>query len=186
VGVVGHVRYWGLASDDVATVRSQFYYPFAQVPDRLLRRWSELMSISVRTSIAPLNMIETIQRGVRGSTNDQVLYEVNTLEQLVKDSLARQRFLARLTKLVQNIIQWRKYTSERYGIGELATRLVNKCIAPVAESGWDVGGMESVRKVSETHGNTAGFTGDEEHKNMQVMTILPPELVPLSLKTRLQ
>jgi predicted permease len=93
VGVVGHVRYWGLASDDVATVRSQFYYPFAQVPDRLMRRWSELMSISVRTSIAPLNMIEAIQRGVRGSTNDQVLYEVNTLEQLVKDSLARQRFL---------------------------------------------------------------------------------------------
>jgi ABC-type antimicrobial peptide transport system permease subunit len=30
---------------------------------------------------------------VRGSTNDQVLYEVNTLEHLVKDSLARQRFL---------------------------------------------------------------------------------------------
>ncbi len=93
VGVVGHVRYWGLASDDVATVRAQFYYPFAQVPDQLMRRWSELMSISVRTSIAPLNMIESIQRGVRGSTNDQVLYEVNTLEQLVKDSLARQRFL---------------------------------------------------------------------------------------------
>jgi predicted permease len=93
VGVVGHVRYWGLASDDAATVRAQFYYPFAQVPDRLMHRWSELMSISVRTSIAPLNMIETIQRGVRGSTNDQVLYEVNTLEQLVKDSLARQRFL---------------------------------------------------------------------------------------------
>jgi predicted permease len=93
VGVVGHVRHWGLASDDVATVRAQLYYPFAQVPDQLLRRWSELMSISVRTSIAPLNMIETIQRGVRGATNDQVLYEVNTLERLVKDSLARQRFL---------------------------------------------------------------------------------------------
>jgi predicted permease len=93
VGVVGHVRYWGLAGDDVATVRSQFYYPFAQVPDQLMRRWSELMSISIRTSIAPLNIIETIQRGVRGSTNDQVLYEVNTLEQLVRDSLARQRFL---------------------------------------------------------------------------------------------
>jgi hypothetical protein len=93
VGVVGHVRYWGLASDDKAKVRAQLYYPFAQVPDRLMRRWSELMSISVRTGIAPLNMLEAVQRGVRGSTNDQVLYEVNTEEQLVKDSLARQRFL---------------------------------------------------------------------------------------------
>jgi predicted permease len=93
VGVVGHVRYWGLASDDKAQVRAQLYYPFAQVPDKLLRRWSDLMSISVRTKIAPLNMIEAVQRGVRGATNDQVLYEVNTIEQLVKDSLARQRFL---------------------------------------------------------------------------------------------
>jgi hypothetical protein len=29
VGVVGHVRYWGLAGDDQAHVRDQFYYPFA-------------------------------------------------------------------------------------------------------------------------------------------------------------
>src|SRR5262249_54242705 len=49
VGVVGHVRHWGLASDDQAQVRAQIYYPFAQVPDSLVRRWSELMSIAIRT-----------------------------------------------------------------------------------------------------------------------------------------
>ncbi|MBV8456525.1 MAG: ABC transporter permease, partial [Acetobacteraceae bacterium] len=47
VGVVAHVRYWGPASDDQAQVRAQLYYPFAQVPDRFLRRWSELMSVAV-------------------------------------------------------------------------------------------------------------------------------------------
>jgi hypothetical protein len=57
VGVVRHVRYWGFAADDHAQVRAQFYYPFAQVPDPLLRRWSELMSIAVRTSVAPLNVL---------------------------------------------------------------------------------------------------------------------------------
>jgi putative ABC transport system permease protein len=97
VGVVGHVRYWGLASDDQAKVRAQFYYPFAQVPDGLLRRWSELMSIAVRTSIAPLNVVEPLRRAVRGATGgvagDQALYEVRTMEQLAGDSLARQRFL---------------------------------------------------------------------------------------------
>lgn len=50
VGVVGHVRQWGLAADDQAQVRAQLYYPFAQVPDPFVRRWSELMSIAVRTS----------------------------------------------------------------------------------------------------------------------------------------
>jgi predicted permease len=93
VGVVGHVRHWGLASDDRAPVRAQLYYPFAQVPDPLLRRWSELMSIAVRTSIAPLNVVESLRRELRGASNDQVLYEVRTMEQLASDSLARQRFL---------------------------------------------------------------------------------------------
>lgn len=93
VGVVGHVRHWGLASDDQAQVRAQFYYPFAQVPDRLLRRWSELMSIAVRTNIAPMNVLGPLRREVRGAAGDQVLYEVHTMEQLASDSIARQRFL---------------------------------------------------------------------------------------------
>jgi predicted permease len=93
VGVVGHVRYWGLAGDDQAQVRAQLYYPFAQVPDKFLRRWSELMSLAVRTNIPPLSVVGSLRRAVRGATDDQVLYEVRTLEQLAHDSLARQRFL---------------------------------------------------------------------------------------------
>jgi predicted permease len=93
VGVVSHVRHWGLAGDDQSQVRAQFYYPFAQVPDSLLRRWSELMSLAVRTNVAPLSVVEPLRQAVRGATNDQVLYEVRTMEQLANDSIARQRFL---------------------------------------------------------------------------------------------
>jgi putative ABC transport system permease protein len=93
VGVVGHVRQWGLAGDDRARVRAQLYYPFAQVPDKFVRRWSELMSIAVRTDQDPHQVLEALRREVRGATNDQVLYQVRTLEQLSGDSLALQRFL---------------------------------------------------------------------------------------------
>jgi predicted permease len=93
VGVVGHVRHWGLAGDDQAQVRAQFYYPFAQLPDQFLRRWSELMSIVARTNVAPLSEVESLKRELRGAAGDQVLYEVHTLEQLASDSLSRQRFL---------------------------------------------------------------------------------------------
>jgi predicted permease len=93
VGVVGHVRHWGLASDDQAQVRDQIYYPFAQVPDHLMRLFSSFMSLAVRTSIAPLSVVEPLRRELRGVTNDQVLYEVRTMEQLASDSLAQQRFL---------------------------------------------------------------------------------------------
>jgi predicted permease len=93
IGVVGHVRQWGPAGDDQATVRAQLYYPFAQVPDGLVRRWSQLMSIAVRTAIDPLSVVESLRREVRGATGDQVIYQVRTMEQLSSAALSRQRLL---------------------------------------------------------------------------------------------
>jgi predicted permease len=93
VGVVAHVRHWGLAGDDQARVRDQFYYPFAQVADPLVRRWSDLMSIAVRTNVPPLTVLPALRRELRGAGADQVLYQVRTMEQLADGSLARQRFL---------------------------------------------------------------------------------------------
>ncbi len=93
VGVVGHVRHWGLAGDDKARVRAQLYYSFAQVPDPLLSRWSELMSIAVRTNTAPLSIVQSLRKDLRGTSGDQALYSVQTMEGLVSASLARQRFL---------------------------------------------------------------------------------------------
>jgi hypothetical protein len=93
IGVTDHVRHWGLATDDQARVRAQIYYPFAQLPDRFVRRWSELMSIAVRTSVPPLTVVDPLRRQLRGAAGDQVLYEVRTLEQLARGTLARDRFL---------------------------------------------------------------------------------------------
>src|SRR6202161_4544678 len=93
VGIVGHVRHWGLAGDDQAQVRAQFYYPFAQLPDHYARRWSELMSVAVRTNVEPLSVVDSLRQQVRGATGDQVVYEVRTMEQLAKGTLAREHFL---------------------------------------------------------------------------------------------
>ena len=93
VGVVGHVRHWGLAEDDLSPVHDECYYPLAQVPDSLVRFFSSVISIGVRTNVPPLNAVEALQQTARGSTGDQALYEVRTLEQLASASLAQQRFL---------------------------------------------------------------------------------------------
>ena len=92
IGVVPHVRQWG-AGDDGSRTRAQLYYPFAQVPDALVHRWSDLMSIAVRTSGDPLKLVEAMRREIRGATGDQVIYEINTMEQLSSATLAQQRFL---------------------------------------------------------------------------------------------
>jgi len=93
VGVVGHVRHWGLAGDDQAIIRAQIYYPFSQLPDSFMHRWSQLMSIAVRTEVSPLSVLGPLRNELKGAAGDQVLYEVRTMEQLASNSLALQRFL---------------------------------------------------------------------------------------------
>jgi predicted permease len=93
VGVVDHVLQWGLAGDDQAKVRAQLYYPFAQVPDKFLPRWSQLMSIAVRTHGDPRTSLASMRSSVRGTGDDQVLYQVRTLQELSEATIAQQRFL---------------------------------------------------------------------------------------------
>src|SRR5580700_3507018 len=64
--------------------------PFAQVPDPLLHLFSSFMSIAMRTNVPPLNLVESLERNLRGVANDHVLYDVRSMEQLVNDSLSTQ------------------------------------------------------------------------------------------------
>jgi len=93
IGVVGHVRHWGLAGDDQSRVHDECYYPLAQVPDHLARFFSSVLSVVVRTNVPPMNILNALQQQAHGATGDQTLYEVRTMEQLVSASLAQQRFL---------------------------------------------------------------------------------------------
>jgi ABC-type antimicrobial peptide transport system permease subunit len=69
------------------------YYPLAQVPDSLMRRWSELMSVAIRTAGDPLSIVEPLRQTIRGATNDQVLSQIGTMEQFAASTLARHNFL---------------------------------------------------------------------------------------------
>ncbi|KAF8171926.1 nineteen complex-related protein 2-domain-containing protein [Mycena galopus ATCC 62051] len=51
---------------------------------------------------------------------------------------ARTRFLNRRTKLLRNLIKWRKYTGERFSIDKTISRLVES-ISDTAQGGWDGG-----------------------------------------------
>jgi predicted permease len=110
VGVVGHVRHWGLAGDDQSRVHDQLYCPFAQVPTGYLHLFSSFMSISLRTDghagfqrdeesgeqTSPLNIVKALQQELRGADGDQTLYQARTMDELVSASLDRQRFLSLL------------------------------------------------------------------------------------------
>ncbi len=63
---------------------------------------------------------------------------------------ARQRFVARRIKLLRNLIRWRKYAGERFGLGRLVDRiLVEGSTIEILHEGWDIGGMAMAHMVSD-------------------------------------
>ena len=91
VGVVRHVKYWGLDSDDTAKIRDQIYFPLLQIPDRFMAAVSG-MTLLLRTTPEPMSMVSAVRAQVAGPTQDQPIYAVQTMEQIISGSLAERRF----------------------------------------------------------------------------------------------
>ncbi len=93
VGVVGHVKHWGLDVDDFAKIRDQMYFPFMQVPDRFISGAVAGTTLVLRTAAEPLSLVPAVRAQVAGPTRDQPIYAIRTMEQIVSGSLATRRFI---------------------------------------------------------------------------------------------
>ncbi|HEY2857444.1 MAG TPA: ABC transporter permease [Terracidiphilus sp.] len=90
VGVVGHVRHWGL--DDPGTYNPhQIYIPAYQLPDSMVAGFFRNLTLVVRSPI-PLPMLAPALRdAVRATGPDQPLYNVRTMEDVESESMASRR-----------------------------------------------------------------------------------------------
>jgi predicted permease len=93
VGVVGHVKQWGLDSDDKQSLRAQLYFPFMQLPEAAMQpsTWSGT-GVLVRFAGDPQAVTTAIRSSLRNMSSDQVMYEVQTMEEVIADTLAERRF----------------------------------------------------------------------------------------------
>ncbi len=92
VGVVGHVKHWGLDADDTAKIRDEMYFPFFQVPDKFMPEIVVGGTLTLRSGPDPLSVLSAVRAQVAGPTEDQPIYGVRTLEQIISASLAERRF----------------------------------------------------------------------------------------------
>ncbi len=94
VGVVGHVKHWGLDSDATAKLRYELYMPFVQIPDQIMKAFLGTgMVMMVRTTVDPLSTIATVRHRIaEQGGGDQPVYNVQTMQQIVSDSVAGRRF----------------------------------------------------------------------------------------------
>ncbi len=92
VGVVGHVKQVGLA-EGAGDNRPQLYYATMQVPDKFAFPVAESGErFVVRTKGDPLATPRTIRAMFEKANSQQTIYGVQTLESIVFDSVASQRF----------------------------------------------------------------------------------------------
>jgi putative ABC transport system permease protein len=92
VGIVGHIKQWGLDSDATSPVQAQCYFQLSQVPDQFLTLMDRGTSVVVRTDSAPLASVGSISHAVQGVNSQIVVYGTQTMSQVISDSLAAKRF----------------------------------------------------------------------------------------------
>lgn len=92
VGVVGHVKQWGLGEDAHSPVQAQFYLPLSQIPDQFLPLMSRGTGAIIRTAGPPLAEVGTVRQALEQYNSQLVTYDPETLDNIISDSLAARRF----------------------------------------------------------------------------------------------
>jgi predicted permease len=94
VGVVGHVNQWGLAEDASHPLQAQMYWPIMQSGARDTKGLARGFNVFVRskTALAPEAFFESIRQKLLASNRDMIVYDNESEEEVVADSIASQRF----------------------------------------------------------------------------------------------
>ncbi len=91
VGVVGHVKQWGLDTDDHESLRAQLYTPFMQLPDKAMAQSASGIGVLARSqSSAPV--FESLRRVSEQMSSQQVVFGAQTMNEIIANSVAARRF----------------------------------------------------------------------------------------------
>jgi predicted permease len=91
VGVVGHIKQWGPGGDAKAAIEAQFFYPFMQLPDKLMALAAGGPAVVLRTEGDPASIMKLVRRSVQEIDSRDAVYGMQTLDEVVAGSLAPRR-----------------------------------------------------------------------------------------------
>ncbi len=92
VGVVGHVKQWGLDTDSTGPIQAQCYLQLSQLPDKLMSLAATGIGVALRTAGSPLALVSSIRRALGQVNSQMVLSDTETMEGIISDSLVARRF----------------------------------------------------------------------------------------------
>lgn len=91
VGVVGHVKQWGLDSDDKEKLHAQLYLPYMQLPDEAMALSWNGTGVIVRCDPKMPAVAETMRGAIKRISGEHVMSNTQTMDSIISDSLATQQ-----------------------------------------------------------------------------------------------
>jgi ABC-type lipoprotein release transport system permease subunit len=91
VGVVAHVKQWGLDSDDKEKLRAQLYFPYMQLPDEAMALSWNGTGVMVRYDPKTPAIGESMRAAIKRISSEHVMTSTQTMDSIISDSLATQQ-----------------------------------------------------------------------------------------------
>jgi len=92
VGVVGHAKQWGLATDDQESLRSELYLACMQMPEDFISMAPSGSLAVVRSDSASAGLADAVRRASKEMSSQQVIFGTQTMDSMIAQSLASRRF----------------------------------------------------------------------------------------------
>jgi predicted permease len=92
VGIVGHIKHWGLDTDATAKVHSQMYLSYRQFPDSIMDLTSTGSDYLIRTTSDPHALVPELRKTITSINGKMVMFGEETMTEIISDSLAARRF----------------------------------------------------------------------------------------------
>ena len=91
VGIVGHVKQYALDADPPGALQTQFFYPFMQIPEKVMSLVAKSVAVVLRTHGDPTSIMGQVRETVREIDPHEVIYNVQTMDDVVATSYAARR-----------------------------------------------------------------------------------------------
>jgi predicted permease len=91
IGVVGHVKHWGLDADDEQSLQAQLYIPFRAAPDDALRGVGGVRVVAHLDGLTPA-LFDSVRRVVQSGNAQNIISRPQTMDEVIAGSLAARRF----------------------------------------------------------------------------------------------
>ncbi len=92
VGVVGHIKQWGLDTDDKQQLRAQMYVAILQQQDPVMPKMVPGVDVVVRCAAPPTVVFNALRRASTSMNSEQVIYGAQTMNEIIAGTIAARRF----------------------------------------------------------------------------------------------